>query len=327
MTGSELVRIQIDADCSPRRRVAQAARHGHRERLADDRGRHDLVRRQRRERARRLRRPHRRARGRGAARRDDARGADDRRPPPRRRDVRRPRRGLQPRQGDASRDRRRAGKVAAGVELGRRAARLAEPRLRRLRDRRRGQVVAPDLRRAGAGRRARVEDERPDRRRLDPGRCMCTTRKLWTDDGGKTWRATTAVGDDFMGSAGLLYWWQRGALHALASAPPAGRPRARPRLSRSPTARSSAPPRSRTGSSRSSRAACTARAGTPPRAWSSCTGDRLDRRAPGVKGRPLATAIDGELAEAHGDRHRLRARPGAHGHVDVGRRRASWASS
>ena len=54
---------------------------------------------------------------------------------------------------------------------------------------------------------------------LDPGRCMCTTRKLWTADGGRTWRATTAIGDEFTSSAGLLYWWQRGALHALTALP------------------------------------------------------------------------------------------------------------
>ena len=81
----------------------------HRERLADDRRRHRLVRGQRRERARRLRRPQRRPRRPGSARRHDARGADHRRPQPRRRHLHRPRRGLQPRAGGAARRRRRPG--------------------------------------------------------------------------------------------------------------------------------------------------------------------------------------------------------------------------
>jgi hypothetical protein len=58
---------------------------------------------------------------------------------------------------------------------------------------------------------------------FDPSKCMCTTRKLWTDDGGRTWRQTTAVGNDFLASAGRLYWWRRGSIHVLAGMPSPGR--------------------------------------------------------------------------------------------------------
>jgi hypothetical protein len=61
---------------------------------------------------------------------------------------------------------------------------------------------------------------------VSPGPCMCTTRKLWTADAGRTWHSTNAVGDAFLGSAGVLYWWQGGALHALAKLPLHAGPRA-----------------------------------------------------------------------------------------------------
>jgi hypothetical protein len=55
----------------------------------------------------------------------------------------------------------------------------------------------------------------------DPGPCMCTTRKLWTDDDGETWHATDAIGTDFTGAADELYWWEGGDLHLISPFPPA----------------------------------------------------------------------------------------------------------
>jgi hypothetical protein len=55
---------------------------------------------------------------------------------------------------------------------------------------------------------------------LDPSPCMCTTRKLWTADGGRTWHPTTALGDHFAGSSGTLYWWVRGSLFRIMAFPP-----------------------------------------------------------------------------------------------------------
>jgi hypothetical protein len=55
----------------------------------------------------------------------------------------------------------------------------------------------------------------------DPSPCMCTTTKLWTDDDGATWRATDAIGTNFTGAAGELYWWAGGDLHLIAPFPPA----------------------------------------------------------------------------------------------------------
>ena len=37
-----------------------------------------------------------------------------------------------------------------------------------------------------------------------PGRCMCSTRQLYTTDKGKTWRATTSVSAHFTASAGRV---------------------------------------------------------------------------------------------------------------------------
>ena len=54
-----------------------------------------------------------------------------------------------------------------------------------------------------------------------PGACMCTTRALWTDNDGATWHPTDAIGADFTGGAGQIYWWTGGSLHEIAPFPPA----------------------------------------------------------------------------------------------------------
>jgi hypothetical protein len=53
-----------------------------------------------------------------------------------------------------------------------------------------------------------------------PGVCMCSTRKLWTSDGGNSWRATTALGNRFAGVGGALYWWRGGLLERIAAFQP-----------------------------------------------------------------------------------------------------------
>jgi hypothetical protein len=53
-----------------------------------------------------------------------------------------------------------------------------------------------------------------------PGPCMCVTRKLWTGDNGDTWHVTDAIGSDYAGAAGNLYWWSGGALHVIPDFPP-----------------------------------------------------------------------------------------------------------
>jgi hypothetical protein len=53
-----------------------------------------------------------------------------------------------------------------------------------------------------------------------PGPCMCTTRKLWTNDDGATWHATGAIGTTFAGSGSSLYWWQGGNLRVIDPFPP-----------------------------------------------------------------------------------------------------------
>ncbi|HEX4521223.1 MAG TPA: hypothetical protein VH063_16700 [Gaiellaceae bacterium] len=55
----------------------------------------------------------------------------------------------------------------------------------------------------------------------DPGPCMCTTRKLWTNDDGTTWHSTDAIGTNFTGAGSELYWWQGGDLHLISPFPPA----------------------------------------------------------------------------------------------------------
>jgi len=52
-----------------------------------------------------------------------------------------------------------------------------------------------------------------------PDTCMCTTRALWTDDDGATWRPTAAIGADFTGGGGRLYWWSGGSLFRVVKWP------------------------------------------------------------------------------------------------------------
>ena len=61
--------------------------------------------------------------------------------------------------------------------------------------------------------------------------CACRQRRLWTPDGGVSWRPTSeAVGNGFIGSAGTLWWWRGGALFRATHWPPgAGRPERCPR--------------------------------------------------------------------------------------------------
>ncbi len=51
--------------------------------------------------------------------------------------------------------------------------------------------------------------------------CGCSTKRLWTADGGRTWRAARGIGESFEGRGPLLYWWAGGSLylagHDLAS--------------------------------------------------------------------------------------------------------------
>ncbi len=54
----------------------------------------------------------------------------------------------------------------------------------------------------------------------DPGPCMCTTRTVWTDDDGETWHPTDAIGTNFAGADGNLYWWEGGDLHVISPFPP-----------------------------------------------------------------------------------------------------------
>jgi hypothetical protein len=54
-----------------------------------------------------------------------------------------------------------------------------------------------------------------------PGPCMCVTRKLWTANDGETWHETGAIGTDYVGTAGELYWWEGGDLYVIPDFPPA----------------------------------------------------------------------------------------------------------
>jgi hypothetical protein len=53
----------------------------------------------------------------------------------------------------------------------------------------------------------------------DPGRCMCATRQLYTNDRGKTWHETTSVSAHFTAGGGRVYFWSGGRLSTLASLP------------------------------------------------------------------------------------------------------------
>lgn len=51
--------------------------------------------------------------------------------------------------------------------------------------------------------------------------CACRQRRLWTPDGGVSWRPTSeAVGAGFLGSAGTLWWWRGGGLFRATHWPP-----------------------------------------------------------------------------------------------------------
>ncbi len=52
-----------------------------------------------------------------------------------------------------------------------------------------------------------------------PGVCMCATRQLWTTDAGRTWHDTRTLSEDFVGSGGRVYFWQKGSLRLLAQLP------------------------------------------------------------------------------------------------------------
>jgi hypothetical protein len=55
---------------------------------------------------------------------------------------------------------------------------------------------------------------------LDPGRCMCASRQLWTNDAGKTWHETETIGPNFTaGGGGDVYFWSGGTLRRLGSFP------------------------------------------------------------------------------------------------------------
>jgi len=42
--------------------------------------------------------------------------------------------------------------------------------------------------------------------------CGCSTRRLWTADGGRTWRVARGIGEDFEGQGSTLYWWSGSTL-------------------------------------------------------------------------------------------------------------------
>ncbi len=37
--------------------------------------------------------------------------------------------------------------------------------------------------------------------------CGCATTRLWTENGGRTWRVVTSVGENFAGRGSSIYWW------------------------------------------------------------------------------------------------------------------------
>jgi hypothetical protein len=63
--------------------------------------------------------------------------------------------------------------------------------------------------------------------------CACRQRRVWTQDGGVTWRPTSAVGGNgFIASAGMLWWWRGGALYRAVRWPPAAAGLKRVRVAR-----------------------------------------------------------------------------------------------
>jgi hypothetical protein len=53
-------------------------------------------------------------------------------------------------------------------------------------------------------------------------RCNCSTRQLWTNDAGRTWRQAADIGGNFEGSGRNLYWWSDTALFRVQNWPPVG---------------------------------------------------------------------------------------------------------
>jgi hypothetical protein len=49
-----------------------------------------------------------------------------------------------------------------------------------------------------------------------PGTCMCSTRQLWTGDGGRTWHGTKTLSGNFVDGRGRVYFWEGGTLRTLA---------------------------------------------------------------------------------------------------------------
>jgi hypothetical protein len=54
--------------------------------------------------------------------------------------------------------------------------------------------------------------------------CNCTTRRLVTFDGGRSWRRAPALGPDFQGRGRFLYWWREEELHRVFDWPAATSP-------------------------------------------------------------------------------------------------------
>ena len=52
-----------------------------------------------------------------------------------------------------------------------------------------------------------------------PGKCLCATRQLWTIDGGRTWHDTKTVGSTFARGGSNVYFWQHGTLRLLGPLP------------------------------------------------------------------------------------------------------------
>ncbi len=51
--------------------------------------------------------------------------------------------------------------------------------------------------------------------------CACRQRRIWTQDGGVSWHATSqAAGTGFIGSAGTLWWWRGSRLFRATHWPP-----------------------------------------------------------------------------------------------------------
>jgi hypothetical protein len=49
----------------------------------------------------------------------------------------------------------------------------------------------------------------------DPGRCMCATQQYWTSDNGETWHETATLSDHFVAGGGKVYFWTPSRLSML----------------------------------------------------------------------------------------------------------------